>query len=189
MEAYRGPLRDEPLAIELHNTRYADAGAVVDALGDASATAAWLQEIAARLPAGGSGAEPTPDELRALREPVRSALHELIDGRFPARDALEAINAFSRRAPVARVARWLRGAQPALQLDVAGASRADVVLSALAAGAVALITGPDAGEIRACRAPGCVLLFLRRHPRRAWCSDSCGNRARQARHYARTRGG
>ena len=140
-------------------------------------------------PPGEAGPTRPPTSCAPCASRCASALHELIEGRFPARDALEAINAFSRRAPVARVARWLRGAPPALELDVAGASRADVVLSALAAGAVDLITGPDAGEIRACGAPGCVLLFLRRHPRREWCCDSCGNRARQARHYARTRAG
>jgi predicted RNA-binding Zn ribbon-like protein len=36
------------------------------------------------------------------------------------------------------------------------------------------------------RAPGCVLLYVSDHPRRQWCSNACGNRARQARHYRRT---
>jgi predicted RNA-binding Zn ribbon-like protein len=61
------------------------------------------------------------------------------------------------------------------------------VLSALAADTIRLLTGPERDEIRACGAPGCVLVFLRRHPRREWCSAACGNRARQARHYARSR--
>jgi hypothetical protein len=44
-----------------------------------------------------------------------------------------------------------------------------------------------AALLRACGAPGCVLMFLKDHPRREWCSNACGNRARQARHYDRTR--
>jgi predicted RNA-binding Zn ribbon-like protein len=63
-----------------------------------------------------------------------------------------------------------------------------VILAACAASAIELLTGPDRDALRACGAPGCALLFLKDHPRRAWCSTACGNRARQARHYARTRG-
>ena len=40
-----------------------------------------------------------------------------------------------------------------------------------------LITGPAAEQLRACEAPGCVLMFAKDHPRRTWCSAACGNRA------------
>ncbi|WP_317183827.1 CGNR zinc finger domain-containing protein [Intrasporangium sp.] len=43
--------------------------------------------------------------------------------------------------------------------------------------------------MRACYGPGCVLYFVREHTRREWCSAGCGNRARVARHYHRTRSG
>ena len=45
----------------------------------------------------------------------------------------------------------------------------------------------DSPQLRACHAPGCVLYFLKDHPRREWCSTACGNRARAARHYRRHR--
>lgn len=61
-------------------------------------------------------------------------------------------------------------------------------VAAIAEEAVALFAGPDRLLLRACRAPGCVLYFVRNHPRRAWCSDGCGNRARVARHYQRHHG-
>jgi predicted RNA-binding Zn ribbon-like protein len=60
-----------------------------------------------------------------------------------------------------------------------------VVLSALAADAIDLVTGPNRASLRVCGAPGCVLAFVKRHPRREWCSTACGNRVRQARHYLR----
>jgi predicted RNA-binding Zn ribbon-like protein len=66
------------------------------------------------------------------------------------------------------------------------ARRADIVISSIAADAIDLITGPSRHQLRACGAPGCVLVFLKQHPRREWCSAACGNRARQARHYRRT---
>jgi nucleoid-associated protein YgaU len=59
-------------------------------------------------------------------------------------------------------------------------------LSAIAAQAIGLLTDPDS-PLRACHAPGCVLYFVRDHPRREWCSAACGNRARAARHYQRHR--
>jgi predicted RNA-binding Zn ribbon-like protein len=57
----------------------------------------------------------------------------------------------------------------------------------LARDAIDLLTGTTAGDLRACGAPGCILLFVKDHPRREWCSNACGNRARQARHYERVR--
>jgi predicted RNA-binding Zn ribbon-like protein len=61
-------------------------------------------------------------------------------------------------------------------------------MAAFAADAIALITGPGRDRLHHCSAPGCVLAFLGADPRRRWCCDACGNRARQARHYRRTRG-
>src|ERR671918_444350 len=132
--AYQGPIRDEALAIELHNTLYASQGVVLDGLAHPGSAAAWLKALGDRLPAGGTGAGPTPKELTALRDVVR-----------------------------------------------------DIVLGAIAADTLDLVTGPRRNELRLCGAPGCVLIFEKDHPRRAWCSAACGNRARQARHYRRTR--
>ena len=66
-------------------------------------------------------------------------------------------------------------------------SPATTALATVAGEAVHLLTGPDAARLRACQAPGCVLYFVKTHPRRQWCSDACGNRTRAARHYQRIR--
>jgi predicted RNA-binding Zn ribbon-like protein len=60
-------------------------------------------------------------------------------------------------------------------------------LAELGQDAVELLTGPTAVKLRACNAPGCVLYFVKTHPRREWCSEGCGNRVRATRHYQRTR--
>ena len=196
---YDGPLRDEPLAIELHNTIYATRAGGVDALADPATTRAWLEAIGPRLqggerPSGApshggrrlpAGRWPGAAELVALRDAVRAALRAAADGERPPRAALDAINAASRRAPRAPVAVWQPDDHPARGWDVGDASRADVVLAAFAADAIALACGPGRDELRTCGAPRCVLMFLRDHPRREWCSERCGNRARQARHYER----
>ena len=114
---------------------------------------------------------------------MRPALQAAAAGSAPERSAVDAINAASRRAPHAPIAVWRSGELPSGATDFAGASRADVVLAAIAADAIELLTGRF--ELRTCGAPRCVLMFLKDHPRREWCSERCGNRARQARHYER----
>jgi predicted RNA-binding Zn ribbon-like protein len=187
---YAGPLRDEPLAIELHNTIYAANGVGIDGLSDSAGATAWLDALEARLPQGGSARRRLPalDELVALRAAVREALAGAVSGEPAPRATLDAINAFSARAPRSPLAVWQPQGAPLAGNDVHGATHADVVLAALAADAIELLTGTHRADLRACGAPGCVLMFLKDHPRREWCSNACGNRARQARHYQRARG-
>jgi hypothetical protein len=204
---YSGPLRDEPLAVELHNTIYATNAGAVDGLADPASVRAWLAALEPRLrasalrpgrlpaaEAGGpsprsaglpAGPWPSAGELVALRDAVRPALQAAAEGRRPARNALDALNAASRRAPCAPIAVWHPGKPPSPGTDVAGASRADLVLATIAADAIDLLTGVHRDDLRTCGAPRCVLMFLKDHPRREWCCDRCGNRARQARHYER----
>jgi len=184
---YTGPLRDEPVAIELHNTVYAAAGEVRDGLADGDSAAAFVRAIAPRLTADGlpGGTGPPAAELVALRAAVRAALGAAATGEVPDRGALDAINAAAARAALSARA-VVREGRVVRSADRHGADRADVVLAAFAADAIDLLTGPLRDEIRACGAPGCVLLYVRDHPRRRWCSNACGNRARQARHYRRT---
>lgn len=186
---YPGPLRDEPLSIELHNTLYAAAGQAIDGLADQSAADLWLGDLVHRLARTDlpPGAWPTVAEIVALRDNVRVALHAAIETGPQDPAALEAINAASARAASAPIARWRPHAPPELGTTFPSATRADVVLGAFASDAVELLTGPRREDLRACGAPGCVLLYLKNHPRRAWCSNACGNRARQARHYQRVR--
>jgi predicted RNA-binding Zn ribbon-like protein len=186
---YGGPLRDEPIAVELHNTVYASGGAVIDGLADPRSAIAWLKALGDRIPVVGdrSAPWPTAHELVALRDAVRAALRASAEDRSQDPWAIDAINRASARAPRSPAATWRPDARPVAATDFHGASRADVVISALAANAVALLTGPRASDLRLCGAPGCVLMFAKDHPRRSWCSSACGNRARQARHYDRNR--
>jgi predicted RNA-binding Zn ribbon-like protein len=187
MQAYRGPIRQEPLAIELHNTVYAADGVVVDGLADEAQARAWLAEIGARIPLDSypSGARPTRASLVGLRDTVRVALRAAAEGEPPGAGALDAINAASGCAPWSPVAVSRPSGAVELRSNYHGATRAEVVLAAFARDAIELVTGPQRAELHLCGAPGCVLLFLGDDPRRAWCSNACGNRARQARHYRR----
>jgi predicted RNA-binding Zn ribbon-like protein len=156
------------LAIELHNTIRKGP---VDTLS--ADLRGWLETVADRLPVDPGAVDVARlDDFLALRAAVRAALH--------APDAI----------PAAAVAELNQrsGANPrSLELPGRerhhGATATDVVLGVIAADAIALVSG-DA-ELRVCGAPGRVLMFVKDHPRREWCSNACGNRARQARHYAR----
>jgi predicted RNA-binding Zn ribbon-like protein len=185
---YAGPLRNEPVAIELHNTLYATGGVVVDGLADSRSANAWLEALAERLPDAPDGAWPTREELIELRGAVHVALQAAAAGALQEPAALSVINRASARAPHSPVAEWRIDTDPVAATRYHGASRGDVVIATLASDAIDLLTGPHRADLRACRAPRCVLMFLKAHPRQEWCSTTCGNRARQARHYARAHG-
>jgi predicted RNA-binding Zn ribbon-like protein len=188
MAPYAGPIHDEPLAIELHNTLYADRGQARDGLADAAGLRDWLHALGDRLPVRADSIE--PDRLPAfleLRAAVREALGAELAGRALPEAARTTLNRFAAGSPQS-LELTQHGGKLLGRVRYHAGSCADVVLGAIASNAIALVSGPLAGNLRACGAPGCVLVFLKDHPRRAWCSAACGNRARQARHYARSRG-
>ena len=81
---------------------------------------------------------------------------------------------------------WTPGQEPARRIRTSGQA-ALAAVSVVAEGTITLFSGEARHQLRACLAPGCVLYFLKNHPRREWCSAACGNRARSARHYQRHR--
>jgi len=211
------PLLGEPLPVELMNTVWADRDGLHDELRDAPGLAAWLQAVAGRFAPGAAGSEPggggpgpavvlprgragreLAGQFRELRDGLRGlAAAVTADPRARAAGtgtpdvaaAVRAVNAACARAPLWSRLTWAGppGA-PARTLRSAGTGP-EAALSWIAEEAALLFTGPDAGQLRACPGPGCVLYFVRAHPRREWCSAVCGNRARVARHYQRHRPG
>ena len=186
---YAGPLREEPLTVELHNTIYARRGVLIDGLETPADLSAWIAELGERLPVRAGGVDLSRHaEFLALRAAVRDGLHAVLEGQPVSNEALHIVN-----CAAAQAAAW-----PAAVVDAGGRLGAEtryrapdptaLVLGTLAADAVDVLAGSSRARLRACGAPGCVLLFVKDHPRKRWCSDTCGNRARQARHYHRTRG-
>jgi|Tabmets5t2r1_1033131.scaffolds.fasta_scaffold18870_1 predicted RNA-binding Zn ribbon-like protein len=185
---YPGPVRNEPVALELHNTLYAVRGELIDGLETADGLSAWLAAIADRVPARALDADASRrPEFLALRDAVREALHAALDGKPVPAAALEVVNDVAGRAPASPFAVARADGPPRAETRYHTADATDVALATVAADAIELLTGPHAEHLRACGAPGCVLMFLKDHPRRTWCSATCGNRVRQARHYRRAR--
>ena len=187
------PLNGEPLAVELVNTTYIDGGLRghrVDALTTTDQLTAWVADHAdqfgSELSAALMGQACTPrthEQFLSLRSALRNCLQSVVDDSVPSSDTLAIINEFSCYSasrlelspadPVAVTTRW----------DVADPW--SVALGLVASDACRLLLPDRIDQVRACPAPGCILFFVKSHPRREWCSPVCGNRARVARH-ART---
>ena len=178
---------DEPAAVQLMDTVWADRAGVHDAL----ATVTDLRRFLDGRPGGPIGRATSADlaRARALRDALRRLAADVTGDDRPG-----AGTAITEAAAVAAVNSALADAPPPVLRRVedgwqvgAGARRSvPAVLAALAMEGAALVADPDR-PLRACRAPGCVLYFVKDHPRREWCGVTCGNRVRAARHYARVR--
>ncbi|MFJ3516280.1 CGNR zinc finger domain-containing protein [Streptomyces sp. NBC_01232] len=178
------PLTGEPLALDLLNTETAEG----DLVADPAALADWLAGQAGRLtPLDAVGAAEVA-AVQAVREAARAALEAARRGERPPDGALRALNEALAAAPAHRVLAWTEeGGTVAAAHRGAGPARR--LAAELAEAAAELLTDPRVGQVRACEAHDCVLLFLPAHPRRRWCVASvCGNRARVARYYARHKG-
>jgi predicted RNA-binding Zn ribbon-like protein len=178
---------DEPAAVRLMDTTWADRAGVHDALS----SVADLRRFLATIPGGRPGPVTASDleAARALRDALRRLAADVTgDERAGAGTGMSLDDA------VAAVNRALAGGPPPVLRRVAGRWRlgppprrsVPATLAELAREGSALVADP-ARPLRACRAPGCVLYFVQDHPRREWCGVACGNRARAARHYARVR--
>ncbi|NGO75655.1 hypothetical protein G6045_08170 [Streptomyces sp. YC504] len=185
-----GPQLGEPLPIELANATYAVRGRPQDGLRMVEQLALWLEGVNDRLPVPLSTSvlrsvdEADLERARELRESVRAIAACAVRGARPPQAALDMLNERAAEAPCWRELRWEKSPASSLQHD---GPPVTAVLASIAQGAVDLFAGPGLDDLRACQGPGCVLFFVKDHPRREWCSAACGNRARAARHYARVR--
>jgi predicted RNA-binding Zn ribbon-like protein len=143
-----------------------------------------------------AGTHATEHELakaRGLRDAVRRLAGYVTRDTRPAAVSamtdvaavLELVNSTAAELPAPRLALRDGRLEPGAHR---GPSPVTTGLAQVAEQAVELLGGPEATRLRACYAPGCVLYFMKTHPRREWCSVACGNRVRAARHYQRARG-
>lgn len=177
-------LLGEPLALDLINTRAHRDGAEVDLLARRRDLAAWLRAERGRVAWMGAAGAADLAALRALRGAIGALARARQRNAIPPAAAVRALNrALAIPPPRPRLA-WTHAGPR--RTPVAPGAQRDVLLRQLALDALQLLTGPDANRLRQCAHPDCILMFVARDRRRRWCSDVCGNRARVARHYART---
>ncbi|MGI9031370.1 MAG: CGNR zinc finger domain-containing protein [Ilumatobacteraceae bacterium] len=188
MESIEGHVvrSDQPLAIELASTIHVADGSVVDALSTTSQLRTWLAINDERLsrPRPLAAGQLLPD-LRALRDALRRLFAAAIDHRRPLVADIASVNKATGCAPDHIELRWTSQHGPH-GAHVGHADPGRAVLARIAADGIEVLTGAY-GPLTACGGPSCVLFFVPAHPRQAWCSPGCGNRARVARHYQRSR--
>jgi predicted RNA-binding Zn ribbon-like protein len=191
-ESFAVVLPDEPLPVRLMNTIWADRHGVHDALVTTANLRTWLAATTAP-----PEPDPNSDDLarfRTLRDALRRLAATLTGDTRPAAAsattdvdrAVADVNDAAQQAPT-----WpqltLRDGDLIRTTNLGSATPYTLALSTIAHDAIDLLTGDDRLRLRACHAPGCVLYFVKGHPRREWCSTACGNRVRAARHYERHR--
>jgi predicted RNA-binding Zn ribbon-like protein len=180
------PGADLALALELTNTFSLRRGRAMDGLTTPRAVTAWLVVHRDRL--GGPGrAEPSADEVRALRELVRTVLAAAAGGRRPPDASIRRLNRLSRGAPQYLELSWPQKREPGVRVRVRSRRRGAIALAAVARSAIELLGSPARHQLRHCAGPRCVRFFLTADLRQTWCSDACGNRARMARYQAARR--
>jgi predicted RNA-binding Zn ribbon-like protein len=177
MSVTPAPGEDTSVALALVNTWHADPSGLVDDL-----TPAWLSARSlASVPRLGAA---DLIGLVGLRNAIRELFTALADHREPAADAVTQVNDCARRRPTSPQLAWPPEG-PRRQWSVDGSGSVDEAMAALARDAIDVVCGDRAPTIRRCAAHGCVRIFFRAHARRQWCSTTCGDRVRAARHYQR----
>ncbi len=176
----------EPLAVDLANTLVVhEDGETVDFLVTPGGLSDWLEAESERLDGWAPVTRGDLSYFLAMRAAVRELFGALLGGGVPSEDVVGTINAASARAPTYPELDC-SGARPRVRMGGPDPGAA-ASLAAVARSAVDLAGGPARDLLRVCGAPGCFWLFVAFKPRRRWCSEPCGNRARVARHYERHR--
>ncbi|MCC9309826.1 CGNR zinc finger domain-containing protein [Kitasatospora sp. RB6PN24] len=171
------PLPDEPLVVDLLNTRWNNGGNPRDLLASVDDLAFWLRAngFADQVPAN----DATRDALVLTREVIK----RLVDGEDGPQLRAELNSVLAHGS----VRRSLAEDGPAEQVEV----DAPAWLPAWAAAADYLRMLVEApGRIRSCAHPSCILYFhdTSKNGTRRWHSmATCGNRAKASRHYARAK--
>jgi predicted RNA-binding Zn ribbon-like protein len=170
-------------------------GKRVEHLGDFTDATAWLEEHGLLHPskrkpldeAGPARAATLLAHVRTVRSALREIVEALVAERPVDQPALATVNGVLRARSVLELV-------PGEGCVVLGhrhlGDPLDDALAAVAEPLVALIASGDTGRLRICAHDGCSWVFqdASRTGRRRWCSmETCGNRAKAARHRARKR--
>jgi predicted RNA-binding Zn ribbon-like protein len=184
-------LPEEAVPVRLMATIWADVAGIHDDLSAACDVDAWLDAVGIDR----SGGHASADELdlaRRLRDSVRRLAAQVTDDdRSAARSAtgdvdtaLQDLNDAVAHLPPPRLTLTDGALREVASRD---SSAVTAGLARVARESITLLGGPEAANLRACYAPGCVLYFIKTHPRREWCSVTCGNRVRAARRYEKVK--
>jgi predicted RNA-binding Zn ribbon-like protein len=176
------PGEDVSVALALINSLTSGPAGPADQLATPVEVARWFR--ASGLGSVTAG-HVSPADVAALAE-LRTAIRELFtaaaDEREPDVTAVSLINADARLVLGAPALRWSAG-PPQQRWQAEQPDTAANALALIARDAIEIVCGPLGPVIHHCEAHGCARIFFRTHGRRRWCSNTCGDRVRVARHY------
>ena len=189
----------ERLCLDFVNTEIVDGGERVDLLTRFDDLLTWCV-MARLLPLeqarglatrweGEREAERALVQAREFRSSLRAMCERLVDGKaHAAAQTIDEINALLR-TPVSHVelTRTKQGYDKQLHRQFATPSQ---LLVPIAESAADLLSDDDVAMLKKCQNPQCILFFYdtTKNHRRRWCSmTACGNRAKVAAHYRRSR--
>jgi predicted RNA-binding Zn ribbon-like protein len=176
----------EPLAMDFANTIRRRGMADHDYLRTGADVASWAAAEAPQVPrVGARAAQARLAEIRAVRDDIRAILQATVDGAaLPAR-ATARVNDRARALPV--VGQLGRRAGERRSVPATRAGAIDELLARVAAATIELVGSGGPGAVRFCDAPSCGDFFAPDRSNQVWCDESCGTRARVARHAAHAR--
>lgn len=161
-------------------------GETVDLLATDADFRRWLAAEQSWLGPVPPSEAPSLSDVHALRGAIRQLLFAAVRGEALPPEVAELLNRYSAASPSHRRLDLIQAGTPRAMHESAG-DRASQVLGAIASGAIDLLGGPDRLRLRVCHAPSCGMFFLEGRSGQQWCSTSCGNRVRVARHYERSK--
>lgn len=168
------------LALALTNT-----AAHSDVLATPAALTTWLSAHAERLGPADEEIALRLADFRGLRIAIREAVSAILQGASPSADSVRTLNEASAAVPTAPALAEGPGGPVWVERLTASPSRTVEILATIARSAIELVGGPDRDRLRLCPARRCGTAFLASRSQQVWCSASCGNRMRVARHHAR----
>jgi predicted RNA-binding Zn ribbon-like protein len=171
------------VALALVNTEVEPRGAAVDLLPDACALASWLRARGLTSRRRVAVTDADLEHMRRLRTAVRTAFMARAAGRRPPRAAMAAINESAALVASTPRLRWIDGGPVRQIVWGTGVAGTDEAFARIAVNAISTLIGDRADRLRLCEAHGCNRMFIAEHRRRRWCSRTCGDRVRVARHH------
>ncbi|GAA1709957.1 CGNR zinc finger domain-containing protein [Fodinicola feengrottensis] len=167
------------VALALVNSLHAGPNGDIDHLASPEAAASWLRSR------GLLQSDTVLREVSSLAQ-LRAAVRELFLAFLEERDAdpaaVDTVNEAAAATPGASSVAWPPTGPVRTWSTIRPGTLAEA-LAAIAGDAIDVLCTERAATIRVCEAHGCVRVFFREHARRRWCSTTCGDRVRAARHY------
>ncbi|TCN45512.1 putative RNA-binding Zn ribbon-like protein [Rhodococcus sp. SMB37] len=172
---------EQPLAVNLINTRTNFRGNVIDQLSDIRSTQMWLEAAGTQLGRADCVWGVDARRLLLLRN-TRHAIAHLADvytaGTAATEETVHCLGYLNQQRTPARFHLAAGKITVSANSSLFESFRQAVIDSA----AVALSAPPRLG-LRRCANTECLHYFVPYVERRLWCTDACGNRVRVARHW------